>query len=97
MCDLLNEDRLTMGELARQEELNPCTIWRWTGRGVKGVRLETFSIGGRRFTTQQAFQRFVAATTAAANGESATTAVRTNRQREASIAKAEAELAKAGI
>jgi hypothetical protein len=97
MCDLLNEDRLTMGELARQEELNPCTIWRWTGRGVKGVRLETFSIGGRRFTTKQAFQRFVAATTAAANGQTAVPTSRTNRQREAAISKAEAELAKAGI
>lgn len=97
MCDLLNEDRLTMGELARQEELNPCTIWRWTGRGVKGVRLETFSIGGRRFTTQQAFQRFVAATTAAANGQDPTPASRTNRQRESAIARAERELEKAGI
>ena len=97
MCDLLNEDRLTMGELARQEELSPCTIWRWTGRGVKGIKLETFTVGGRRFTTKQAFHRFVDATTAAANGTPATPAVRTNRQREAAISKAEAELAKAGI
>ena len=97
MCDLLNEDRLTMGELARQEDLNHCTIWRWTGRGVKGVQLETFSIGGRRFTTQQAFQRFVAATTAAANGQAATPASRTNRQRETAIDKAERELKKAGV
>lgn len=59
--------------------------------------LETFNIGGRRYTTQEAFQRFVERSTVAANGTPAAPAVRTNRQREAAISKAEAELAKAGI
>ncbi|MFV1981252.1 MAG: hypothetical protein ACC655_08880 [Rhodothermia bacterium] len=48
-------------------------------------------IGGRRYTSQEAFRRFVQAT----NGESP--AARTPKQRERAIAQAEAELAKAGI
>jgi len=37
--------------------------------GARGVKLESFSIGGRRYTTLEAFVRFVEATTAAAAGD----------------------------
>lgn len=96
MSDLLTEDRLTLAELARMEGVNVCTVWRWAKRGAKGCVLETFSVGAKRFTTRQAFCRFSAGCTAAALGQRAT-AVRTNRQRDAAIRKAEAELSKAGI
>lgn len=36
------------------------TIFRWAQRGLKGVRLETISIGGVRCTTREALQRFFA-------------------------------------
>ena len=36
------------------------TLIRWAMRGVRGVRLETVVIGGRRFTSLEAIQRFVA-------------------------------------
>ena len=97
MVDFLKEQCLSLTELARQEGVSIPTPWRWTKRGVKGVVLETFSIGGRRYTTQEAFQRFVERSTAAANGEPAAPASRTNRQRETAIARAERELEKAGI
>ena len=97
MVDFLKEQRLSLTELARQEGVSIPTPWRWTKRGVKGVVLETFSIGGRRYTTQEAFGRFVERSTAAANGVTLTPASRSNRQREAAIAKAERELEKAGI
>lgn len=97
MVDVLKEQRLSLTELARQEGVSVPTPWRWSKRGVNGVVLETFSIGGRRYTTQESFQRFVERSTAAANGQSAAPSVRTSRQREAAISKAEAELAKAGI
>ncbi|QDT74837.1 DUF1580 domain-containing protein [Lacipirellula limnantheis] len=96
MVDFLKERRLSLTELARQEGVSVPTPWRWSNRGVKGVVLETFSIGGRRYTTQEAFQRFVERSTAAATGVTAP-GPRTNRQREAAIRKAEAELAKAGV
>jgi len=95
--DLLSERRVSMTELARQLGVTIPTIWRWRQRGVRGVRLETFMIGGRRFTTQEAHRRFVEATTAAADGPQQDTAARTNRQRAAAIARAEAELDAAGI
>lgn len=95
MPDFLNETRISFTKLARRENVHPSTIWRWTGRGVAGVKLEFFIVGGRRFTTLEAFARFVEATTAAANGAAPVT--RTNRQRDAAISRAEAELAKAGV
>ncbi len=91
MNDLISEQRLTLNQLAKQEGVNPSTVWRWSLRGVRGVKLETFSVGARRFTTAEAFGRFVHGTTAAAQGEQPQ--VRTNRQRAAAIAQAEAELA----
>ncbi|MCC6492156.1 MAG: DUF1580 domain-containing protein [Pirellulales bacterium] len=97
MGELLTETRMTLTELARQEHVNVCTVWRWANRGARGVRLETFHIGGRRYTTRQAFARFVASTTAASQGEQPAPPSRSNRQREAAIARAEADLAKAGI
>lgn len=97
MVDFLKEQRLSLTELARQEGVAVPTPWRWSKRGVNGVVLETFNIGGRRYTTQEAFQRFVERSTVAANGEPAAPTTRTSRQREAAISQAEAELAKAGI
>lgn len=95
MSDLLCETRVSLTELARQEGVSIPTTWRWAQRGVKGIRLETIQVGGRRYATQEAFHRFVERTTAAAHGEVPST--RTNRQREASIKRAEAELASDGI
>jgi hypothetical protein len=37
------------------------TIRRWAGRGVRGVRLRTWLIGGRRYTSVEAVAQFVAA------------------------------------
>jgi hypothetical protein len=36
------------------------TIIRWWRRGVRGVRLETVVVGGRRFTSLEAITRFIA-------------------------------------
>lgn len=36
------------------------TIWRWATRGVRGVRLATVHISGRRMTTPQAIEEFLA-------------------------------------
>lgn len=97
MSDLLSETRLSLTALARREGVAVSTVWRWTLRGVRGCRLETFSVGAKRFTTEEAFARFVAATTAAASGAPVAPQARTNRQRDAAIRRAEAELARAGV
>jgi hypothetical protein len=98
MSNLLAEQRLTLAALAAREEVNASTVWRWSLRGVRGVTLETFSIGAKRFTTAEAFARFVATTTEVAQGgPPSNLAPRSSRQRDAAIAAAELELAKAGI
>ena len=39
------------------------TIWRWSLRGIGGVKLETAKIGSQIVTSKQAVTRFIAATT----------------------------------
>jgi hypothetical protein len=95
MIDLLNERRLSFAQVAQQERVNVSTVWRWSLRGVRGIKLESLSVGGRRYTTAEAFARFVEATTSAATGRLRQS--RTNRQRDAAIRSAEADLADAGI
>jgi len=41
------------------------TIYRWTLRGIAGVRLEIVTIGGTSYTSREALGRFVVATTQA--------------------------------
>ncbi len=36
------------------------TVRRWAGRGVRGALLESWLIGGRRFTSAEALDRFLA-------------------------------------
>lgn len=40
------------------------TIRRWATDGIRGIRLETIRIGGRRKTTREACQRFIERVTA---------------------------------
>ena len=71
------------------------SLHRWMRRGVRGIRLETVLIGGRRFTSREALQRFVDAVSVAGNGASPARSV---VSMEPICAKrAEAELARDGI
>lgn len=36
------------------------TLYRWYKHGLKGVKLETVLVGGRRYTSAEAVKRFVA-------------------------------------
>lgn len=62
---LLSEHRLTFRDLASRSNVNLSTVWRWATRGVRGVVLESLRIGGKRFTTEEAFVRFANALTRA--------------------------------
>ena len=97
MSPLLTETRLSLTELARREGVAVSTAWRWSLRGVRGAKLETFSVGAKRYTTVEAFGRFVEATTAATQGTAVPSNVRSNRQRQAAISRAERELKAAGF
>ena len=37
------------------------TLIRWSARGIRGIRLETVIVGGRRFTSLEAIHRFLEA------------------------------------
>jgi hypothetical protein len=60
MIDISNEFLLTISAAAKSLPSRPhiSTVWRWIQRGVRGVKLETYLIGGRRFTSREALERF---------------------------------------
>lgn len=66
MIDLETEQVLSFKRAAEMvpwpDEDRPSyeTIRRWADRGVRGHKLETVRIGGRRVTTLEAIQRFLA-------------------------------------
>ncbi|WP_081605563.1 DUF1580 domain-containing protein [Rhodopirellula europaea] len=45
-----------------QKRVHASTAWRWANRGVKGVKLETVSVGGKRSKSVQAVMRFLGRT-----------------------------------
>ena len=45
----------------RGKKLGKAICFRWAGRGVRGVVLETIRVGGSRLTSVEAIQRFVEA------------------------------------
>jgi hypothetical protein len=99
MVALLSETLVTLTEASKKLPNRPhaSTIWRWYKVGVRGRRLETIVMGGRRLTSLEALSRFAGALTAARDGIPATPPPRTSRQRQAAIRTAEAALDRAGV
>ena len=64
-------DALTLHEASEQLPGNRAksTLHRWQRIGIRGVKLETVLIGGRRYTSAAAICDSVAATTEAASAE----------------------------
>lgn len=89
---LLHETRLALKQLAREQNVSIPTCWRWTTRGCKGHVLASFSCGGRKFTTREAFERWIAAI----NGERVVSG-ETLRQRERAIQRAEQRAKDLGV
>lgn len=90
----LSEKLLTVSEAARRFPRRPSTVslWRWATKGVRGCKLRTVAVGGKRYVPESAIAEFLEACSAAANHETpsvAPPARRTTRQREADIKRAE--------
>lgn len=96
ILDAPASERLTLNELAREQNVSPPTTWRWMTRGVAGVKLPCIYVGSKPYTTRSAFAEWCEAVTAAKRGD-APPASRTNKQRERDVAAAEAELRAEGI
>ncbi|HUY36404.1 MAG TPA: DUF1580 domain-containing protein [Pirellulales bacterium] len=67
----MHEETLDLATVARSlpGKPHPATVWRWYRHGLRGQRLETIVVGGRRYTSREALARFVAATTLAREAE----------------------------
>ncbi len=70
MIQLQSEQLLSLQQAAELLPGTPAlsTLHRWRQLGVRGVKLETCLIGGKRYTSTQALQRFTDAVTAAVDG-----------------------------
>lgn len=58
-------------EIVTRRRMHKKTVLRWNLKGVRGVRLESVILGGRRVCTVDQVKRFIAATTAARDGVAA--------------------------
>src|SRR5437868_8975624 len=79
MNDLLSEARMSLTQLAKREKVNVSTVWRWALRGCRGHVLESFRVGGRTYTTEAAFERWIVKINA---GKAATYVTTRQRQRQ---------------
>jgi hypothetical protein len=60
--DLFSERlRISFPKLAQREGVHLSTVWRWAIKGVRGHKLESFSVGSKKFTTEPAYARFLSA------------------------------------
>lgn len=85
VIDVALEDIITLGEACREippKGISPATMARWVQRGVRGCRLETVVIGGRRLTSRQSLARFYAAQNASESPAPAITAKQRRTQAE---------------
>lgn len=57
MVDLIREEPLELKEVAARFKVTMKTVYAWID-GVNGRRLETVKLGGKRYTTAEAIQRF---------------------------------------
>lgn len=62
-------DLMTLDEAAKLLPGQPhvSTLHRWRGRGIRGVRLTTVRIGGRRYVSRTSLEQFAADVTAASD------------------------------
>lgn len=60
---VFNQQLLTLKEASKRIPSRPhvATLWRWVNIGCRGVRLESWLIGGLRYTSVEAIDRFFAA------------------------------------
>ena len=105
------EHRLTLSQAARRvppypdgKHVSPSTVWRWIVHGVRGVKLESYPIGRRLFTTAEAIERFSRRLREAHDQahrvdahKTATARPRTDTQRQRDIERANRELKDAGV
>ncbi|MDQ3702195.1 MAG: helix-turn-helix domain-containing protein [Chloroflexota bacterium] len=59
MDAILNGRRHSMSQAAKLLGVHVATVWRWTLHGVRGRRLRTVSVGGRRYVLDDDLTAFL--------------------------------------
>ncbi|WP_417381924.1 helix-turn-helix domain-containing protein [Gimesia sp.] len=59
MNNIIDQDRFSLNEVAEKLDVHIATVWRWTLSGVKGRRLKTVQIGGRRYALLSDLEAFL--------------------------------------
>jgi hypothetical protein len=97
MIDIQTETIVSISEARQHVPGQPSvpTLWRWVLSGTRAGKLESVLIGGRRYTSIEAIQRFAHQSTAGADGKAVTT--QTAAQRKLAIQQAEAACDRDGI
>lgn len=93
--EILPAERISLSQLARELDLNMSTVYRWTIKGCRGVRLETIQIGGRFYTWRAALEGFLSQTVRRSQPMPTPAAI--SRERRTAIKHAEDELHKMGV
>jgi hypothetical protein len=95
MNAILSQDLLSISEAAKRIPTRPhvATVWRWIEKGCRGHRLESWLVGGQRYTSMVAIETFLHAI----NSGSAKSVPMTAKTRQKAIEKAEAELVEMGL
>ena len=55
----LPTERLSLNEVAKQLNVHISTVFRWSFRGVRGRRLKSFLVGGRRYVDADDLAQFL--------------------------------------
>jgi hypothetical protein len=72
---------------------NPCTTWRWSTKGVKGVKLQVTFMGGTRLTTEEWVRDFIDAVSRANMAKHEVAPMQPPRQQELAAKKSAKKLA----
>ncbi|MBL8829595.1 MAG: DUF1580 domain-containing protein [Planctomycetaceae bacterium] len=93
MIDPLTETPISLAEadglVPRRrggKRCNVATVYRWTVKGVRGIKLESYQCGGSRCTSREALSRFFARLTQAADPQSPPVTVPQYREKQIATA-----------
>ena len=60
MKALFDAQRYSLPDVGRRLNVHSATVWRWALRGVRGRKLRTILVGGRRYVLREDLERFLA-------------------------------------
>src|SRR5262245_5909542 len=97
MIDTQHEQLVTFSQACHVIPGRPhiSQIYRWSLRGLRGMRLEWVQVGGRRFTSHEALQRFFNSLTEQRTGEAIPTS--SGKARQAQVQRVIQELEEDGF